>query len=73
MSKEEKIINCYWVFRKENQDSWSEKFLQHRKHKGYKNLLVSNGSMSGEEKFPTQDEYENALEGDTDLKKISWN
>ena len=41
----------------------------HGKQKGYKKLLVSNGSMPGVDEIPTQDEYENALKGDTDLNK----
>ena len=39
------------------------------KWKGYKKLLVSNGSTSGVDKIPTQDEYKNALEVDIDLEK----
>ena len=39
----------------------------HRKPKIYKKLLVRNGSSSGVNKISTQDEYKNALEGDTDL------
>ena len=38
---------------------------------GYKKLLVSSGSKSGVEKIPTQEYYENALEGDMDLEKKS--
>ena len=37
--------------------------------KGYKKLLVSSGSTSDMEKISTQDEYENAMEGDMDLNK----
>ena len=54
--------------KKTDWERWSEKFLLHGKQKGYK-LLVSNVSMSGVDKIPTQDEYENAMEGDTDLNK----
>ena len=39
------------------------------KEKGYKKLLASSGSTSGMDKTPTQDEYENALKGGTDLNK----
>ena len=41
----------------------------HGKLKGYKKLLVSTGSAPGMDKIPTQEEYENALEGDDDLNK----
>ena len=33
-------------------------------------LLVSNGSTSGVDKIPTQDEFKNALEGDMDLDNV---
>ena len=41
----------------------------HGKWKGYKKLLVSTGTTPGVDKIPTQEEYENALEGDDDLDK----
>ena len=37
--------------------------------KGIKKLLVSSGSMSGVNKIPTHDEYEDAIEGGMDLDK----
>ena len=33
--------------------------------------FVSSGSMSGVDKIPTVDEYENAMEGDLDLNKMT--
>ena len=36
---------------------------------GYKKLLVSNGFTSGVDKFPTQDEYNNAIKEDMDFDK----
>ena len=57
--------------KKHDWDIWSEKFLLHGKWKDYKKLLVSNGSTSLVDKVPTQDEYENALEGDMELNKKS--
>ena len=57
--------------KKDNLENWSKKFLSCGKQKGYKKLLVSisSGCTSGIDKIPTQDKYENALEGDTDLDK----
>ena len=52
-----------------NQISRSERFLLCRKCKGSKKLLVISGSMLGADKIITQDEYENALEGDMNLDK----
>ena len=51
-------------------DSWSKKFLLSGKHKGYKKLFVSSGSMSGLDWISTQEEYENALQGGIDLNEI---
>ena len=68
MSNKEKVFIQF--FRKEN--NWGrsyKKFFLCIKQKGYKKLLVSNGPMSGVDKIPTQDEYENSLEGDMDLNK----
>ena len=50
-----------------------QKILLHGKQKGYKKLLVSNGSMSGMDKIPTQDEYENAMDGIWTFIKKSLN
>ena len=64
MSNEQKSIHIIeFLGKKTNGDSWSEKFLLHEKQKGYKRLLMSNQSMSGVDKIPTQDEYKNAMEG----------
>ena len=46
-----------------------EIFLSQGKWKGYKKLLVGNGSKVGVDKIPTQSEFERALEGSTDLDK----
>ena len=48
-------------------ESWFKNFLSHVKWKGYTKLLVSRRSMSGMDKIPTQDEYKNAVEVNTDL------
>ena len=69
-NKEKSICTIEFSGKKTDWDSWSEKFLLHGKQKGHKKLLVSNGSTSGLDKIPTQDEYNNALEGDTDLNKM---
>ena len=37
--------------------------------KGYKKILVSNGSTSGIYRIPIRDEYQNALEGDMNLNE----
>ena len=69
MLNEEKSIHVIEFLGKEaDQESWSEKFLSHGKHKGYKKLL-SSGSMSGMDTIPTQDKYGNALKGYMDLTK----
>ena len=69
MSNEEKFIHMTEFFgKKADGESWSEKFLSHRKWKGYKKLL-SSGSTSDVDKIPTQNEYENVLESDKDLDK----
>ena len=44
-------------------------FVSHGKQKGYKKLLLSSMSMSGIDKIPTQNKYENSLEGEMDLNK----
>ena len=70
MSNKEKSI---WITeclgKKTNWESWSKKFLSYGKKKGYKELLVSNGSTLGMDKIPTQDEYENALKSVMDIDK----
>ena len=72
MSNKVKSIHIIeFLFMKTNQKRWYEKFLSHGKQKGYKKLLVSSGSISGMDKIPTLDEYENAIEGDADLEKKS--
>ena len=70
MSNKEKSI-CIIEFsgKKTDWDSWSKKFLSHGKWKGYKKLLVSIGTTPGVNKIPTQEEFENALEGNEDLNK----
>ena len=56
MSNEEKSIQIIiYLYKKIDWDSWSEKFLSCGKQRGYKKLLVSNGSTSGVDKIPTQD------------------
>ena len=42
----------------------------HGKQKGYKKLLVNNGSMPGVDKISTSDEYKNAMEGGIDLNQM---
>ena len=70
MSNEEKcILIIEFSGKKADRESWSKKFLLHGKHKGYKKLLASSGSTSSMDKIPTQDKYENALEGDMDLNQ----
>ena len=64
--------------KKTDWESWSEKFLLCCKWKGYKKLLLSSGPTWVMEKIPTQDEYKNAMEGDTDIDKFiiklgEWN
>ena len=41
----------------------------HGKLKGCKKLLVRSESTSGVDEIPTQNKYENVMEGDTDLNK----
>ena len=67
-------VKCMQIIKFLGKKSDWEKLVQgvllHGQWKGYKKLLVSRGSTSDMDKIPTQDEYENAIEGDTDLKKI---
>ena len=68
MSNEEKRIHVIeFLSKKTDWENWSKKFLLHGKRKGYKKLIVSSGSMSGVDKIPPQDEYQNAIEGGMDL------
>ena len=53
--------------KKANWESWSKKFLSHLTCKGYKKLFWSSELMV--DKIPKQNEYDDALEGDTDLNK----
>ena len=70
MSNKEKSIRIIeFSGKKTDWDSWSEKFLSRGKRKGYKKLLVSTGTTPGVDKIPTQEEYDEALEGDDDLDK----
>ena len=70
MSNKEKVfISLNFWAKKNNWESWSKNFLLHGLWEGYKKLLVSNRSMSGIDKIITQDEYQNAMEGETDLDK----
>ena len=55
--------------KKTDWDSRLENFLLHGNWKGYEKLLVSSGSMPGMDMISTQDKYEDAMEGDTDLNK----
>ena len=72
LSNEEKSFhNIEFLGKKTDWDSWSKKFVLHGKWKGYKKLLVSNRSTSGVDKIPTQEEYENLMEGDIDIDKKS--
>ena len=71
LNKEKSIHIINFLDKKTNWGSWFKKFLLHGKQKGYKKLLVSNGSMSGVDKIPTQDEYKNGMEGGMDLDKKS--
>lgn len=48
-----------------NWDPWSEKFLARAKRKGYKSLLV------GKEKVPTQDQYDLAILGTSEVDKAT--
>ena len=62
MSNEEKSIHIIeFLGTKDDCESWFKKFLLHGKHKGYKRLLVSSGSLSGVDKIPIQERYENAV------------
>ena len=68
MSNEEKSIHVIkFLDKKAGGKSWSEKFLSHGEHKGYRKLLVSSGSTSGVNKIPMQEGYENSLKGGADL------
>ena len=70
MSNEEKSIRIIeFSGKKTDWDSWSEKFLSRGKQKGYKKLLVSTGTTPGVDKIPTQEEYDEALEGNNNLDK----
>ena len=70
MSNEEKRIHIIeFLGKKTDWDCWSEKFLLHGKWKGYKKLLLSTSTTPAVDKTPTQEEYENALEGNKDLHK----
>ena len=70
MSYKEKSVHITeFLHKKTNWDSWSKKFLLHRKLEGYKKLLVSTGSTPGMDKIPTQEEYEDALKGNEELDK----
>ena len=70
ISNREKSIHIIdFMGKKAEWESWSEIFISHGKHKGYKKLLVSSRSMLGMDKIPTQDKYENALIGNIDLDK----
>ena len=70
MSDEKQSIHIIeFLGKKTDWESWSKKLLLHGKQKGYKKLLVNSRSMSGVDKIPMLDEYENALEGDMDLNK----
>ena len=55
--------------KKADGENWSETFPSCDKYEGYKTLLVRSRSMSGMDKIPTQDEYVNVIEGDTDPNK----
>ena len=68
--EEEKSFHIIEFFGKTaDWESWSNKFLSHVKHRKYKILLVSSGSMVEVDKVPIQHEYENALECDIDIDK----
>ena len=68
MSNKEKIIYVIeFLGKKADWVSWSKKFLLHGKQKGCKKLLVSSMSISGMDKIPMQNEYDNALKGGMDL------
>ena len=67
--KKKSIHIIEFLGKKTNWGSWSKKFFLCGKQKRYKKLLVSSGSTSGVDKIPTQDEYKNAMKGDTDLNK----
>ena len=70
--KQWKMYSYYWILGQEtNWESRSKKFVFNGKQKGYKKLLIISGSRSGMDNIPTQDEYKNALEGDTDLNEKS--
>ena len=49
-----------------------ERVLVMRKCKGYKKLLVGDGSPVRLDKVSVQDAYEDALESHTDLDKKDW-
>ena len=65
-NKETCIYTIAFLGKKVDWESWSEKFLSCGKHKGYKKLLVSNGSMEGVDKIPMHDDNDHA-KGDTAL------
>ena len=70
MSNKWKSIHIIEFSGKKNDwDSWSKKFLLCGKWKGYKKLLVSTHTTPAVDKIPTQEEYENSLEGYDDLNK----
>ena len=70
MTTEEKNICIIELLSKKSDwESWSEKNLAWGIWKGYKILLVGNGSTVGVDKNPSQSEFERALEGSTDLYK----
>ena len=50
-------------------ESQSKRFLSCGKPEGFTSLLVSSRSMSGVDKIPALDKYENALKGGMDLNK----
>ena len=70
-NKEKTLHIIEFSGKKASWESWSEKFLLHGKHNGYRKLLVSSRSTSGMDTIPAQDEHENALERDTDIDKKS--
>ena len=67
MKKKAFVLSSFWE--RKQIGTAGPKFLSHGKHKGYRKLLVSTGSMPGMDKSPTQDEYESALEGNKDVDK----
>ena len=59
----------YFLVKKPDWDSWSEKFLSQWKRKGYKALLIDKDSTKGVDNY-IQRKYNEALEGYTDLQKM---